>query len=136
MPVVIERPVFHTARDERPGFPLLGANPAVEGEALDLPERSDGCGGFGQISEAECVRHYTRLSTLNFDIDRGMYPLGSCTMKHNPRLNEVVAADPAFANPHPYWPEAYLAQHRTIMCGLARALVARPADAVRRRVAG
>ena len=54
-----------------------------------------------EISEPEIVRHYNRLSRRNFDLDSGIYPLGSCTMKHNPRLNERVAALPGHARLHP-----------------------------------
>ncbi len=54
-----------------------------------------------EISEPEIVRHYNRLSRRNFDLDSGFYPLGSCTMKHNPRLNERVAALPGHARLHP-----------------------------------
>jgi glycine dehydrogenase subunit 2 len=54
-----------------------------------------------EVSEPEIVRHYTRISRRNFDLDRGFYPLGSCTMKHNPRLNERVAALPGHARLHP-----------------------------------
>jgi glycine dehydrogenase subunit 2 len=54
-----------------------------------------------EVSEPEIVRHYNRLSRRNFDIDTGPYPLGSCTMKHNPRLNERVAALPGHARLHP-----------------------------------
>jgi glycine dehydrogenase subunit 2 len=54
-----------------------------------------------EISEPEIVRHYNRLSRRNFDLDTGPYPLGSCTMKHNPRLNERVAALPGHARLHP-----------------------------------
>src|SRR4249919_1856235 len=50
-----------------------------------------------EIAEPEIVRHYNRLSRRNFDLDTGFYPLGSCTMKHNPRLNERVAALPGHA---------------------------------------
>jgi glycine cleavage system P protein (glycine dehydrogenase) subunit 2 len=54
-----------------------------------------------EISEPEIIRHYNRLSRRNFDLDSGFYPLGSCTMKHNPRLNERVAALPGHARLHP-----------------------------------
>ena len=47
--------------------------------------------GFPEVSEVEAIRHFTRLSTWNYAIDLGMYPLGSCTMKYNPRVNELVA---------------------------------------------
>uniref|UniRef100_UPI003B3ACC29 aminomethyl-transferring glycine dehydrogenase subunit GcvPB n=1 Tax=Sphingomonas sp. TaxID=28214 RepID=UPI003B3ACC29 len=56
------------------------------------------------LSEPETVRHYTRLSRQNYAIDLGVFPLGSCTMKHNPRLNERVARMPGFADIHPLQP--------------------------------
>ncbi|MBT8453166.1 MAG: aminomethyl-transferring glycine dehydrogenase subunit GcvPB [Deltaproteobacteria bacterium] len=58
-----------------------------------------------EVSEPEVVRHYVRLSQQNFAIDIGMYPLGSCTMKYNPKVNEWAARLPGFANLHPYMPD-------------------------------
>jgi len=58
-----------------------------------------------EVSEIDLVRHYTRLSQLNHSIDTGFYPLGSCTMKYNPKVNEVAARMPGFANLHPLQPE-------------------------------
>ncbi|MCF8707520.1 aminomethyl-transferring glycine dehydrogenase subunit GcvPB [Rhizorhapis sp. SPR117] len=60
--------------------------------------------GLPGLSEQETVRHYTRLSRQNYAIDLGLFPLGSCTMKHNPRLNEKVARLPGFADLHPLAP--------------------------------
>ena len=60
--------------------------------------------GLPGLSEPETVRHYTRLSRQNYAIDLGLFPLGSCTMKHNPRLNEKVARLPGFADIHPLQP--------------------------------
>ena len=60
--------------------------------------------GLPEQSELEVVRHYTRLSQLNHSIDTGFYPLGSCTMKYNPKVNEVAARCEGFANLHPYQP--------------------------------
>ena len=62
---------------------------------LDLPE----------ISEVELVRHYVRLSQLNYAVDKGLYPLGSCTMKYNPKVNEEAARLPGLVNTHPYQDE-------------------------------
>ncbi|MGH9604713.1 MAG: aminomethyl-transferring glycine dehydrogenase subunit GcvPB [Terracidiphilus sp.] len=59
-----------------------------------------------ELSEIEIIRHFTRLSTWNYAIDLGMYPLGSCTMKYNPRVNEAVARIEGLAEAHPYRPEA------------------------------
>jgi glycine dehydrogenase subunit 2 len=59
-----------------------------------------------ELSEIEIIRHFTRLSTWNYAIDLGMYPLGSCTMKYNPRVNEFVARLEGIAEAHPYQPES------------------------------
>lgn len=59
---------------------------------------------LAEVSEVDVVRHYTKLSTQNYGIDSGFYPLGSCTMKHNPRMNEETAAMPGFAQTHPLQP--------------------------------
>jgi len=62
-----------------------------------------------ELSEVDVVRHFTRLSTWNYHIDLGLYPLGSCTMKYNPKINEVVSRLEGFTHSHPYMP-AELAQ--------------------------
>ncbi len=75
----------------------------------DVPEASDqldekllgAVPDFPDLGELDLVRHYTRLSTWNFGIDTGMYPLGSCTMKYNPKINEKMAATPGIATAHP-----------------------------------
>jgi glycine dehydrogenase subunit 2 len=61
--------------------------------------------GFPQLSEIDVVRHFTRLSQWNYGVDSGFYPLGSCTMKYNPKVNEEIARINGFANLHPYTPE-------------------------------
>jgi len=71
---------------------------------LGAAERKD-LGSMPEVSELEIIRHFTRLSTWNYAIDLGMYPLGSCTMKYNPRVNEVVTRLEGLANGHPYQPE-------------------------------
>jgi glycine dehydrogenase subunit 2 len=63
-----------------------------------------------EVSESEVIRHYTRLSTWNYAIDLNTYPLGSCTMKYNPRINEEIAARSEYANHHPSLPARY-SQH-------------------------
>ena len=60
--------------------------------------------GLAGLSEPETVRHYVRLSRKNYSIDAGLYPLGSCTMKHNPRLNEKMARLEGFSEIHPLQP--------------------------------
>jgi len=61
--------------------------------------------GFPEVAEIDVVRHYTRLSQWNFGVDSGFYPLGSCTMKYNPKINEEIAGLPGFSMLHPYQPE-------------------------------
>ncbi|MDD3023664.1 MAG: aminomethyl-transferring glycine dehydrogenase subunit GcvPB, partial [Syntrophomonadaceae bacterium] len=58
-----------------------------------------------EIAEVEAVRHFTELSTRAYGVDSGFYPLGSCTMKYNPKINEWAARLPGFAGIHPYQPE-------------------------------
>lgn len=62
--------------------------------------------GIPQVSEIDVVRHFTRLSNMNYNIDAGLYPLGSCTMKYNPKLNDEIAFLDGFKNIHPYQPES------------------------------
>jgi glycine dehydrogenase subunit 2 len=85
---------------------------------LDVPElpldelidsrylRDDDLEGMPELSEPDVVRHYTRLSTWNYGTDTGMFPLGSCTMKYNPKINEYVARLESFASAHPLAPES------------------------------
>ncbi|MBI2915694.1 MAG: aminomethyl-transferring glycine dehydrogenase subunit GcvPB [Elusimicrobia bacterium] len=60
---------------------------------------------LAEVSEPDVVRHYTRLSQLNFSADTHFYPLGSCTMKHNPKINEKISSLPGFTHAHPYQPD-------------------------------
>ena len=78
------------------------ADPAKE---LGANHRSEGIEGFPEVSEIEVLRHFTRLSTWNYAIDLGMYPLGSCTMKYNPRVNEFIARLDGIATEHPLQPQ-------------------------------
>lgn len=75
-----------------------------------------------EVSEFEVVRHYTNLSNLNFGLDKGFYPLGSCTMKYNPKINEEVAPLPAFTQLHPLQPERTAQGTLEIYYNLAQAL--------------
>jgi len=79
--------------------------PAVDPrQALSAAHAREAVEGFPEVSEIEVIRHFTRLSTWNYAIDLGMYPLGSCTMKYNPRVNEYVARLDGIASEHPYQP--------------------------------
>jgi len=97
--------------------PLLWEKGSPGRTALSLPRRDvdeapldDALTGdgpdFPDLSELDVVRHFTRLSQWNFGVDSGMYPLGSCTMKYNPRTNERQASIPGFAGAHPLLPES------------------------------
>ncbi|MGA3236214.1 MAG: aminomethyl-transferring glycine dehydrogenase subunit GcvPB [Bryobacteraceae bacterium] len=78
--------------------------------------------GFPEVSEVEAIRHFTRISTWNYAIDHGMYPLGSCTMKYNPRINELVARIEGLAWAHPYQPESLAQGCMEVMVRLEAAL--------------
>jgi glycine dehydrogenase subunit 2 len=80
--------------------------PAVDSAKLLGASHRDTPGLLPELSEIEIIRHFTRLSTWNYAIDLGMYPLGSCTMKYNPRVNEFVARIEGLAEAHPYRPES------------------------------
>ena len=79
--------------------------PDMSNNRLGGMERTDPVGLPG-LSEPEVVRHFVRLSQKNYSIDGNLYPLGSCTMKHNPRVNEKIARMPGFADAHPLQPES------------------------------
>ncbi len=93
--------IFEQGVAGRTGVDLAPA-PKVKDRLGGLARR--GAIGLPGLSEPQVVRHYTRLSQKNYAIDSGLYPLGSCTMKHNPRLNEKLARLPGFADLHPLQP--------------------------------
>jgi len=96
-----------------------GADPASEIPAALLRPAID---GLPEISELEVVRHFTRLSVWNYGIDTGFYPLGSCTMKYNPKSSEAIARLPGFAQAHPLAPAAMVQGALELMFKLERAL--------------
>ncbi|UGS35759.1 aminomethyl-transferring glycine dehydrogenase subunit GcvPB [Capillimicrobium parvum] len=95
--------------------------PQVDGLLPDELRRAEGP-RLPELSEPEIVRHYVRLSKRNFDLDSGFYPLGSCTMKHNPRLHERVAALPGHARLHPFQHPKRAQGALELMWNLERAL--------------
>ncbi len=88
-----------------PDVPQAELPPGLVRDDLPLPE----------VSEFQAVRHFVRLSQLNYSIDTGIYPLGSCTMKYNPKLNEDAARLPGFAFSHPLQPEATVQGNLALM---------------------
>jgi len=103
--------LFERSSPGKTGYqlPPLDVPPADAVAALGAENVRKEIEGFPEVSEVEVVRHFTRLSTWNYAIDLGLYPLGSCTMKYNPRVNEYVARIEGLAQAHPYQPE-HLAQ--------------------------
>src|SRR5437870_3373084 len=104
-----EQLIFERSQPGRAGFSLPALD--VKETALDeiIPrefQRDDDLAGMPEVTEVDVIRHFTRISAWNYSIDLGMYPLGSCTMKYNSRLNEKVARIAGFANLHPLAPEA------------------------------
>ena len=99
--------IFEKSAPGKRGFELPPLDvPAVDAKSvLGEDYLRDGVNGFPEVSEIEVIRHFTRLSTWNYAIDLGMYPLGSCTMKYNPRVNEFIARLDGIASEHPYQPQ-------------------------------
>ena len=114
--VMAEDLIFEQGVAGRSGVDL----PAPAKRALRLGGLERKAIGLPGLSEPQVVRHYTRLSQKNFAIDAGLYPLGSCTMKHNPRLNERMARLPGFADIHPLQPISTVQGALALMDELAR----------------
>ena len=124
----------------RPGRSAFGFAPLDVPEA-SIPEeaRRRADPGLPEVSEIDLVRHYTRLSQMNYGVDTGFYPLGSCTMKYNPKVAETVAALPGFQRMHPLQPDQtaqgaleMLWRLEEALCeitGMARATLQPPAGA-------
>jgi glycine dehydrogenase subunit 2 len=112
--------IFETGRPENTGVDL--DEPAPFAHRLGSLERQEPAGLPG-LSEPETMRHYVRLSRMNYAIDAGIYPLGSCTMKHNPRLNEAMARLPGFADIHPLQPQSSVQGALELIAELARWLM-------------
>jgi len=101
--------LFEGSRPGRIGYSLPSLDVPARSESDLVPTdllRSDGLEGMPELSEVDVIRHFTRLSTWNYGVDTGMYPLGSCTMKYNPRINEKVARLEGFAGLHPLAPDS------------------------------
>jgi glycine dehydrogenase subunit 2 len=95
--------LFEISREGRRGY-SLPSSPKGGRAVPDALRRKDQA-RLPELSEPDVIRHFTRLSQWNFSIDTNFYPLGSCTMKHNPRVNEDVARYTGFAHVHPYQPD-------------------------------
>ena len=111
----------------------------VPARAVELPEAADGLPALPEVSERDLVAHFTRLAHRNFGVDLGAYPLGSCTMKYNPKVADWAAERPGFTRLHPATPAAFsqgalrvLLEAERFLCeltGMARATFQPPAGA-------
>jgi len=100
--------IFEISKKGRVGFNF----PYLDVPEKPIPElinasflRKDDLPELPEVSEVDVIRHYTNLSHRNYGVDSGFYPLGSCTMKYNPKINEDLAGLPGFENIHPLQPE-------------------------------
>src|SRR5256885_785374 len=109
--------IFEIGRPEVTGVDL--DEPAAFTPRLGTLERKASIGLPG-LSEPETLRHYVRLSRMNYGIDTGVFPLGSCTMKHNPRLNEKMARLPGFGDIHPLQPQSTVPGALALIAELSR----------------
>jgi len=117
--VLKEETIFERSAEGRVGFeiptpsvPIVRPNQFAREAPAELP----------QVSELQVVRHFTRLSSWNYAIDLGTFPLGSCTMKYNPRINEEIAALPGFCDIHPELPVEFCQGALKLIYLLERAL--------------
>lgn len=106
--LVLEEPlIFEKGAKGRIGYslPRLDVDEADPGKIWPAKLIRHDWQGFPEMSEVEVVRHFTHLAQWNYGVDSGFYPLGSCTMKYNPKVNEDLARLPGFSGAHPYQPE-------------------------------
>ncbi|MCQ2182464.1 MAG: aminomethyl-transferring glycine dehydrogenase subunit GcvPB [Bacteroidales bacterium] len=114
--------IFELSKPGRTGFSLPN-DYSTEGLIPDNLKRQSSL-ELPEVSEIDVVRHYTNLSQMNFGVDTGFYPLGSCTMKYNPKINEEIANMPAFGGIHPLQPSDTVEGVREVYEGIDKALAA------------
>ena len=113
--------IFELSKPGRIGFSLPECEAAAE---IPAKLRRESKLVLPEVSEPDVVRHYTNLSQMNFGVDTGFYPLGSCTMKYNPKINEEVASLDGFKALHPLQPEQTTKGARELIASLEKALAA------------
>lgn len=112
---MVEPTIYEISSNGRVGFRF----PESDVPRVDLPDRLKRSDlPFPEVSEVDVVRHFTHLSTLNYSIDKGFYPLGSCTMKYNPKVNEAAARISGFSATHPLQPIETVQGNLALMYGL------------------
>ncbi|HET6616848.1 MAG TPA: aminomethyl-transferring glycine dehydrogenase subunit GcvPB, partial [Gemmatimonadota bacterium] len=119
-PPVRQGTIRDLSRPKRRAFSL----PALDVPEAQIPEgfERNGRAELPEVAERDLVSHYTRLSQLNYGVDTGIYPLGSCSMKYNPKVAEAGATLPGFQRLHPLQPEATTQGALELMWRLERAL--------------
>jgi glycine cleavage system P protein (glycine dehydrogenase) subunit 2 len=118
--------IFERSSSGRVGYqlPVLSVAPVDPASTLPAALVRGEIDGMPEVSEVDVVRHFTRLSKWNYGVDEGLYPLGSCTMKYNPRINEEMARLAGLAQLHPLQPEDQVQGALALMWELERALIA------------
>lgn len=117
--------IFELSKEGRHGYTLPANKFAVKGlETIPAHLRRSTDTGLPQVSEPDVVRHYNNLSQMNFGVDTGFYPLGSCTMKYNPKINEEVPAMPGFAGLHPLQPACTVEGAQAVYDAMDKSLAA------------
>ncbi len=118
--ILKDKLIFEHSDAGRTGYSLPALDVPAAALAAELTRAE--VKGFPEVSEVDVVRHFTRLSTWNYGVDSGFYPLGSCTMKYNPKINEVAARLPGLAGCHPHTPERFSQGTLALMHDLQGAL--------------
>jgi len=116
--------IFELSQEGRCGFSLPESQWEQDTSSVPGALRRSSAPELPQVSEADVVRHYTCLSDMNFGVDTGFYPLGSCTMKYNPKINEEIASMPGFQGLHPLQPASTVQGALQLYRELGRALSA------------
>ncbi|MDO5321268.1 MAG: aminomethyl-transferring glycine dehydrogenase subunit GcvPB [Bacteroidia bacterium] len=116
--------IFELSKPGKTGYSLPAALAGGAAEALPAGLARGTALNLPEVSEIDVVRHYTNLSQMNFGVDTGFYPLGSCTMKYNPKINEEVAAMPGFTGLHPLQPAETVKGAQTVYDEMDKALAA------------
>ena len=114
--------IFDLSKAGRQGYSLPANKWETSVSELPAGLRRAEAPALPEVSELDVVRHYTNLSQMNFGVDSGYYPLGSCTMKYNPKINEEIASMPAFAGIHPLQPASTVQGVLRLYKDLAHAL--------------
>ncbi|HUK64984.1 MAG TPA: aminomethyl-transferring glycine dehydrogenase subunit GcvPB, partial [Dongiaceae bacterium] len=119
-----EQLLFESSRPGRAGVPIDDPDVPLVDVARELGADAirDDVPDFPELGELDVVRHFTRLSQWNYGIDSGFFPLGSCTMKYNPKINAVIARIPGLAGVHPFSDEAEIQGVLALACELEAAL--------------